>query len=269
MVGKWLKSNLKVEKVDIHCRRDKIRLFVIALGERVLNFWYCVFQYQFIAIVWAAIIQCFNFTYSHETTTTSITSLIFCIFVLSFTLVFPFIMIRYIRRQYDSLQYIEYYYWFENIFFLKLPLQSLPSGQHRFWLLLKNIKYILCLLVFALIGNYPFLCVMCLICIQLASLVYAQISFVEIDIWLKVMNIVEHVLLMILGLMFLIICITSTYVSTVTYQNLGIGTLVMIWLLILNGLIRMGYLGLKSTVSHDLKESESEFRRVIGTERVV
>lgn len=103
MVGKWLKSNLKVEKVDIHCRRDKIRLFVIALGERVLNFWYCVFQYQFIAIVWAAIIQCFNFTYSHETTTTSITSLIFCIFVLSFTLVFPFIMIRYIRRQYDSL----------------------------------------------------------------------------------------------------------------------------------------------------------------------
>ena len=130
-------------------------------------------------------------------------------------------------------------------------------------------KYVLCLLVFALIGNYPFLCVMCLIGIQVASLVYTQISFVEIDAALKMMNIIEHVLLMIIALMFLIICITSTYVSTVAYQNIGIATLVMILLLISNGLMRVGYLGMKSVVNKDLKESGCEFKLAVGTERVV
>ena len=86
--------------------KENIKIFIIALGERIMNFWYPIFQYSFIVVVWSAFVQFHNVDYPENSNRNSGANLVFCILSLLVMVLVPFLVVKYIRSKYYRLEYI-------------------------------------------------------------------------------------------------------------------------------------------------------------------
>lgn len=144
------------------------------MGERYLNFWYQVWQYMFIVIMWSAFIQFHNLAYPSGANRSLIPNIIFCFIVLLFSFAVPIFTFKHLKKTYFKIDYFEYSYWNQNIFFLELPEESLPSEHHPIPMLVRNSRYVLLVICFAYLGDFPIPCLIIIIFIHLANMVYMK-----------------------------------------------------------------------------------------------
>jgi hypothetical protein len=98
-----------------------MKLFIIRIAERFLNYWHQVWQYMYITFIWAVLLQFNNMKYPVNSDKSDVANMIFCFLFFIIALSLPVLTFLYLNKKYFRLDYFEYSYWYENIFFLKLP----------------------------------------------------------------------------------------------------------------------------------------------------
>lgn len=162
-----------LEKGD---RKTKLKLYVIRLAERNNNFWQQVWQYQFIVFFWAACAQFYNTSYPLDSNRSHIPNIIFCVVCFGLITFLPTLTMMYLHRVYPKLDYFEYSYWYENIFYMQLPEDNLPNSQHRVNILVRNLRFSFLVIFFAFVGDFPIQSLVFTILIHAVYLVYIQIA---------------------------------------------------------------------------------------------
>jgi hypothetical protein len=88
----------------------KIKLYLIHLAERGMNFWCQIWQYQYIVFAWAACVQFYNLAYPIDADRSQTPNTIFCILCFILVIAIPIFTTILTRRAYDKLDYMQYYY---------------------------------------------------------------------------------------------------------------------------------------------------------------
>ena len=178
LLKKKLEPNLVIKsEQEINSTQDRLSLFVIRTGERWLNFWYQIWQYQYITVIWAVAIQSYKFTYPKGTSIgLQYPNLIFCFIVFAVFLVLPPLTLAYLNKKYFRLDYFEYCYWYENVFYMKLPEESLPCNHHRVLIVVRNIRYGLIVVSLAALNSQPLAVLLFISFLNVCSLVYYKVT---------------------------------------------------------------------------------------------
>lgn len=205
LIRKKIEPNLEIsEEEQSRTLKERISLFIIRVSERVLNFWYQIWQYQFIVVVWAACTQFYNFEYPEGKTNIQVPNFMFCFAWFILILVLPSLTMAYLNKKYFRLDYFEYCYWYENIFFLKLPDESLPSNHHRVLIVIRNVRYLLIVICIAALSSFPITALLLMCFVNVGSLIYYQVTHVEIEKFLSRLNFIEHLLLIVLAVLMMV-----------------------------------------------------------------
>lgn len=168
---KYKIGGLPSEKTEIS-KMDKIKIMVIEFSERVLNFWTQVWQYMFVALVWAGLLQLYNINYPRNSDRSCIPNAIFCISCLVLCLAAPIITFIRTHKQYYILDYFNYSHHYNHIFHLQLPESELPSSQHRIHVLIRCFRFVLLCLCFSYLCRYPLQALVIVLVSHVGYLVY-------------------------------------------------------------------------------------------------
>jgi hypothetical protein len=128
--------------------------------------------------VFAGLVQLYNLSYPAGSNRSAIPNDIFCFVCLLLIIILPIATFLFVSKKYSTMSYFVYAYWYENIFFQKLPVYSLPSNHHRVLILVSNAHYFLLVVCFVFLGNYPVESLVGIILIHALILAYMKISFV-------------------------------------------------------------------------------------------
>ena len=248
---------------------EKFKLFIIRIAERIMNFWHQVWQYQFITVLWCAALQFYNFSYTAGPSGLQVPNGIVCFLCLVGFLLLPPLSFAYLNKRYFRLDYFEYCYWYENIFFLKLPDESLPSNHHRVLIMVRNFRYLLLVVCFAFLRDYPIQCLIIIAILHVISWIYYRVTHVELSSAMEHLNLLDHLLLVILSILMMVAYGTSGWMSTSNFLALGKGMTAVCFLLAVSGVGRALVLAFMKTRKRTEKAEMSEFKPAIATERVV
>lgn len=131
---------------------------------------------MFIVLIWSACIQFHNLAYPAGANRSDVANIVFSFIVLVLAVMLPIATFLYLNHKYFRLDYFEYSYWYQNIFYLQLPEESLPSDHHRILILVRNFRYLLLVVCFAFLGDYPIPCLIIIIFNHLASMLYTKVK---------------------------------------------------------------------------------------------
>lgn len=262
---KFAAKRLTIDEEEELSLKQKITLFFIRTSERFLNFWYQIWQIQFLILIWAAFAQLHNLSYPPDSNRSSIPNNIFCFLVLLIMIGLPIATLIYLNKKYFRLDYFEYSYWYKDIFLLKLPAESLPSNQHRIYILIKNGRLFLLALIISFLGAYPVPTCTLLIILNLINLCYIKVSHLEIYKICTVLSFIEGCGLILLAILFLVAYGASSTLGSQEYNIIGHFMLAISILLIINALVRVVFYSIKKWKSQAIERELTEFKPAIGT----
>lgn len=242
LVRKLIEPTLLLpENEEEYTWAQKAKLLLVRTGERVLNFWYQVWQYQFIVYMFAFCVQLHNMSYPTDADRSEVANMIFCFLSMLLMVALPIVTLLYLNRRYFRLDYFEYCYWYQSVFYLKLPEESLPSNHHRIMIIIRNLRYILCVVCFAFLGNYPVQALVILILVNIFSMLYIRLSHLEPRMVLSVLHMIEHILLILLEVAMIVAYAVSHIFSTAQYMIIGHVLTTLCLLTAVLGFVRVGY----------------------------
>jgi hypothetical protein len=86
------------------------------------DYWYQIWQYLYITFIFAGLVQLYNLNYESGSNRNVIPNNIFCFVCIVLTIVLPIVTFVYLNKKYEKMSYFAYAYWYNNIFFQKLPI---------------------------------------------------------------------------------------------------------------------------------------------------
>jgi hypothetical protein len=98
----------------------------------------------------------------------------FCIVCLLIAIALPIATYLFMNIKFSNMEYSDYSYWYEDVFFQKLPTQSVPSNHHSIYILANNIRFILLAICFAFLGQFPIAALLTIILIHVLYLFYTK-----------------------------------------------------------------------------------------------
>lgn len=119
-------------------------------------------------------VQLYNFSYPSGSNRSAVPNGIFCIVCLLVVFALPIGSYLYLNYKFCNMEYSDYFYWYEDIFFQRLPTQSLPSNSHTIHILITNIRYILLAICFAYLGYYPIAASLLILLLHALNLFYTR-----------------------------------------------------------------------------------------------
>lgn len=145
------------------------------------------------------------------------------------------------RNQYYENEYSHFIYLFEDKYFCRIPLHSLPSRHHRMgYPLLRVGKAIL--FVMAVTLSHPLLALAALVAINSFELWYLHFNYIYSDARLFKFKAVETILLLVTELLLFVLLAAKSSLSTPAFKTWGYVLATAGLLLMLNCLVRVGYI---------------------------
>ena len=223
--------------------KNAIHRFLDNTAGRVINFADQIWRYQFVATLWVCFVQFYNFSYPANSNRSSAINAILCILAFFCTLAWPAFVLFYTRRYYYECEYSEYLHYFEDIYYLKIPQYELPSKHHRMgYPLVKTIKLFLTVLVICYLGNIASLTLVILILLQVVELIYIRIEEIFSNKRYYLMKVIESGLFILMDVILLGLLNFSSLAISESYVYIGFILSGIAVLVILNSLVRVGYL---------------------------
>lgn len=224
-------------------QKSGCKLSIVHLAERVNNFWYQVWQYQYIVFIWALATQFYNVLYPEGADRSSLPNFILCGVVIVLVIGLPIRTFFYIRSKYYKIDYFEYNYWFQNIFYLQLQSCSIPTSHHRIHILVRNLRYICLILCFSFLSNYLIQSITLLMLNNLLYIVYVRMFSLYTKRIAMITTILENVLLILLEIGIVVAFAFSDRMQTQGYVFLGYGLIFVALAAFGLGLANVAYLG--------------------------
>lgn len=222
-----------------------------------MNYFYQIWQHNYIVYVWACCIQFHNMSYPSGADRSEVANMIFCFVVLVLMVVLPPATLVYLNKRYFRLDYFEYSYWYENLFFLLLPQESLPSNHHRVLIVIRNARYVILVACFAFLGNYPVQALVIIILTHFLVLLYMKITHLEIKPFNSILNFIEHGLLICLAVTMLVAYGTSSTFHTNQYMVIGHVLTTCCLLLTIAGIVRVFFNAYHKIIDHTAEKEMS------------
>ena len=233
--GKRINEELIDEEKQIHHR------VIDNIANRVINFFDQIWRYQFLSTIWFCFVQFYGISSASRAT---VLNGVLCILAFICSISWPVFVTFYCRRQYYQLEYSEYLYFYEDIYFGKIPHYELPSTHHRIGFpLFRAAKLFYIALVSCYFGANPILALFCLLIVHVAQLLYTKNQEIYLDKKYWLLRVIENGLFVVIQLITAVMLGCNKIVSSSVYKAMGYFLSGLALLVIINGAVRVSYLG--------------------------